>query len=321
MNLPPRLTAAFLIAIAAAAIAYVPAHPEEKKLENGLIVPLRADVTHGSVGCSPCHSDRMLYKHTPGGHTKYLWIDLEKFEASVHGKLDCAICHTSMDGGHHGAAEIPDEFANLAKKRSADPAAILACFNCHEDVSRDWKDTVHGEAIFGEGITESADCADCHGYHYIVPVHDKTSPVSIENQPYTCASCHSEVAIADRFGLARNVLKSYQGSFHGKKQEIGGMQTIAVCSSCHGVHDIYSSRDPRSLVNDRIVSATCAECHYGADYGFATAFTHNPKPAVWHRVVLTIEQIYLWLIFISMGGFALHMLLDYIRARMGGDHD
>ncbi len=313
-----RLAIALAFAAASFSAAAFGANAEEKRLENGLIVPLSVDVTRGSNGCAPCHSDRMLYKNTRTGNTKYLWVDLEKFESSVHGKFDCAVCHSSMDGGHHEPARIADEYSNLAKKRTGDPSAILACFNCHEDVSNHWKDTVHGQAIFKDGISASADCADCHGYHYIVPVHDKTSPVSIENQPYTCASCHDEVAIADRFGLARNVLSSYQGSFHGKKQEIGGLQSIAVCSSCHGVHDIYSSKDPRSRVNDRNVSATCAECHYGADYGFAQAFTHNPKPAVWHKVVLAIEQIYLWLIFISMGGFALHMLLDYVRARIGG---
>lgn len=320
MDLQSRLLFLLACALATSLIASFGALAEDKQLENGLIVPLKVDVTHGSAGCAPCHSERMMYKQTTLGQTRYMWIDLAQYEKSVHGKFDCAVCHTSMDGGHHEPAEVPEEFANLAKKRTGDPAAILACFNCHEEVSNHWKDTVHGEAIFAEGITDSADCADCHGYHYIVPVHDKTSPVSIENQPYTCASCHQQVAIADRFGLARNILQSYQGSFHGKKQEIGGMQSIAVCSSCHGVHDIYSSKDPRSLVNDRNVSATCAECHYGADYGFAQAFTHNPKPATWHRVVLAIEQIYLWLIFISMGGFALHMLLDYIRAKIGGDH-
>lgn len=283
-------------------------------------VPLKINPVNGADGCAPCHYERKMYRDTSDGNKKYLWVDVKEFADSVHGSLGCVACHDEMNGGHHERPELVGEWKVLAGKRTWDANAIAACLNCHKEIGAQWKETVHGAAIFDEGIMQAADCADCHGYHYIKPVHDKGSPVNIENQPFTCATCHDQVAIVDRFGLSKNVFNTYKDSFHGKKQEIGGLSTIAVCASCHGVHDIYASKDPRSRVNDRNLAATCGECHYGSEYGFAQAFTHNPKPSKWQDVLLIIEQVYLYLIAISMSGFALHILLDYARTKRGGGH-
>lgn len=280
-------------------------------------VPLKINPTNGAEGCSACHTERKMYIEM-NGERRFLWVDQREFEASVHGSLGCLACHNEMNGGHHPKPVLTGEWVTLGMKRKLDANAIAACLNCHDKIGLQWKETVHGNAIFEDGEMEAADCADCHGYHYIKPIHDSGSPVSTENQPYTCASCHDQVNIVDKYGLSRNVFSAYKESFHGKKQEIGGLSSIAVCASCHGVHDIYKSTDPRSRVNDRNLAATCGGCHYGSEYGFAHAFTHEPKPARWHDVLLIIEQVYLYVITIAMAGFALHILLDFMRTKLGG---
>lgn len=316
-------TALLLLALSSGLCAQTPDKVGFAKSREGFPVPLSRDMSTVD-GCAPCHTETKLYRDDEKGEREYLWVDREAFEKSVHGKLGCTACHTSMDGGHHEFPLVPQGFTLLSAKRKFDPGAIIACTRCHQGEGKRWQETVHGQAILRQGIALAADCADCHGAHYIVPVNAPDSPVNFDNQPYTCTGCHSETAIVDKFGFA-NPRETYEESFHGKKQELGGVNkgaiSVAVCSSCHGVHDIYAPGDPRSLVNDRNLSATCGKCHFGASYGFAQAFSHKQGKKPWKHVLLVVEKVYLWLILVSMAGFMFHMGLDFVRSRIdGGRH-
>jgi hypothetical protein len=57
-------------------------------------------------------------------------------------------------------------------------------------------------------------------------------------------------------------------SFHGLASK-SGSQTVANCASCHGVHGILPSSDPKSMINARNLPATCGKCHPGAGTRFA----------------------------------------------------
>ena len=63
------------------------------------------------------------------------------------------------------------------------------------------------------------------------------------------------------------------------------------CASCHGVHNIFPSSDPRSTVNPKNLAATCGKCHAGAGTRFVIGPVHvspasvTEKPLVkWIRV-------------------------------------
>jgi hypothetical protein len=65
--------------------------------------------------------------------------------------------------------------------------------------------------------------------------------------------------------LRTDQLGQYRTSVHGKRLAAGDTK-VAVCTDCHGVHDLKAPSDPRSTVNPVNVAKTCARCHAGADY-------------------------------------------------------
>ncbi len=94
-------------------------------------------------------------------------------------------------------------------------------------------------------------CTDCHGIHSIKSHTDPNSPVAEQNLSRdTCARCHEGVRLSQEFGVPGNRVTSYFDSYHGLAAE-GGSVVAANCSSCHGVHDILPSSDPRSTINPR----------------------------------------------------------------------
>ena len=70
-----------------------------------------------------------------------------------------------------------------------------------------------------------------------------------------------------------NRVTSYFDSYHGLAAE-GGSVVAANCSSCHGVHDILPSSDPRSTINRANLDATCGKCHKGVTQKFTRTPVH-----------------------------------------------
>src|SRR5581483_8354194 len=147
---------------------------------------------------------------------------------------DCALCH----GNAH---EL------LAPKSQAFRAAVPdTCGMCHTQVAEQYRESVHGQAM-ARGITQAPLCTDCHGEHKIVKPGNRASPVNASHIRETCASCHADVRLTRKFGLPSDRVVSFDSSFHGLAAKAGS-QTVANCASCHGVHNILPSSDPKSMV-------------------------------------------------------------------------
>ncbi|HNQ23575.1 MAG TPA: cytochrome c3 family protein [Phycisphaerae bacterium] len=88
----------------------------------------------------------------------------------------CADCHAS-----HAVvrADVP-EF-----KR----AILDQCGHCHEELTRTYFDTYHGQAS-ALRATAAAKCSDCHGAHDILPPANPESHLSRQNIVATCGKCH-----------------------------------------------------------------------------------------------------------------------------------
>ena len=76
------------------------------------------------------------------------------------------------------------------------------------------------------------------------------------------------VRLSQEFGVPGQRVSSYMDSYHGLATE-GGSVVAANCSSCHGVHDILPSSDPRSSINhanlhQRVRFALFGPLHYHA---------------------------------------------------------
>ena len=133
--------------------------------------------------------------------------------------------------------------------------------------------SIHGQAI-ARGNQLSPVCTDCHGIHSIKSHKDPNSPVSEQNLSRdTCARCHEGVRLSSEFGIPGNRVSTYMDSYHGLAAE-GGSVVAANCSSCHGVHNILPSSDPRSTINRANLDATCGKCHKGVTQKFTLTPVH-----------------------------------------------
>jgi cytochrome b subunit of formate dehydrogenase len=65
-----------------------------------------------------------------------------------------------------------------------------SCGNCHADLSSRYALSMHGE-LTRQGYVSAANCADCHGSHNILPVHDPNSQLAAgASRLRTCQKCH-----------------------------------------------------------------------------------------------------------------------------------
>jgi hypothetical protein len=85
--------------------------------------------------------------------------------------------------------------------------------------------------------------------------------------PELCGHCHSDPAFMRKYNpsLRTDQLSEYKTSVHGKMFAKGDPK-VAVCTDCHGVHDLRPARDTLSKVHPLNVAQTCSRCHADAAY-------------------------------------------------------
>jgi hypothetical protein len=66
--------------------------------------------------------------------------------------------------------------------------------------------------------------------------------------------------LMSRFRVPTDRVVSFDASYHGLALRAGS-QTVANCGSCHGIHLVLPSSDPRSSVNPDRLPETCGQCH------------------------------------------------------------
>jgi cytochrome b subunit of formate dehydrogenase/nitrate/TMAO reductase-like tetraheme cytochrome c subunit len=194
--------------------------------------------------CLACHADPTLSTTDANGKTVSLTVDAEKMKQSIHGGMfSCVDCHKDVKSSPH-----------------ENTPAKIACAQCHADQQAAYKHSFHATARKPDG-SPAATCVDCHGdAHSILPASDPKSPVSHSNIPATCGSCHGQKLLMQSNGGSSQVFVAYQDSVHGRAVK-NGSQTAAVCTDCHGSHQILPANDTKSLVNKFNVPATCGRCH------------------------------------------------------------
>ncbi len=247
------------------------------------------------VDCASCHQDVVdELKTSPHGQGAF---------TRISGKPACQTCH----GPVHQLVRRDDPASQVNRRQVPD-----TCGACHAGVDKAFKASVHGEAA-AHGVKEAPVCTDCHGEHRILAVTDPGSPVFATNLPtMTCGRCHGDLRVTEKFNLPKNVVPSFEDSFHGLSSRAGN-KTVANCASCHGVHLILPSADPRSTVNKANLAKTCGKCHPGAGTRFAIGPVHFLRTEEKQTAVFWIRRIYLWLIWSVIGGMVLHNLLDLRR--------
>jgi hypothetical protein len=253
--------------------------------------------------CGRCHGQQFLMESN--GESAQAFVS---YQASVHGRAiangskNAAVCTDC-----HGAHEILP--ANDAKSPISKFAVAATCGKCHADVANTFNVSIHGQAL-ARGNAMSPTCTDCHGIHSIKRHTDPNSPVAEQNVSRDiCARCHEGVRLSQEFGVPGNRVSSYFDSYHGLAAE-GGSVVAANCSSCHGVHDILPSSDPRSTINRANLDATCGKCHKGVTQKFTRTPVHLQDGMragdIDSIAVRWVRGIYIALILLVIGAMFLH---------------
>ena len=193
--------------------------------------------------CLACHSDASL-SHNVNGKTVSLHVDPQKFKDSIHGSMfTCVDCHTDVKSAPH---------ENTPKK--------ITCATCHADEQAAYDRSFHAKAV-ENGNTHAATCVDCHGSpHELLPASDPNSRVHHTNIPATCGACHSQKFVMEDGGQSAEMVASYEQSVHGHAVAAGS-EKAAVCTDCHGTHEILDAKDSKSPIFKFNVPQTCGKCH------------------------------------------------------------
>lgn len=192
--------------------------------------------------CLECHGDVAL-REDP--ETARLFVDADVFARSIHGEFSCSDCHDLLGADPYG--HDPD-------------LPPVDCGMCHSDVAEIYAASLHGYAR-ERGNERAPTCVTCHGSHDIPTADSEASLRHRRNALQVCASCHGEAGLlTDELVRLPQAVSGYAQSVHGRALQ-RGIETVAVCGDCHGVHDVLGILDPRSPINPLNVSHTCGKCH------------------------------------------------------------
>lgn len=209
----------------------------------------------------------------------------EVYRASVHGrdkvaksardadKPYCIFCHTNP-------IYLPEE--------DEVPSQITdRCNVCHQDrnfVNHRYAHTGRRIKQVGRDSRQIvALCSICHENEEMLERHERL--------------VHEEgEELGRKFPFAA---ESYKESFHWKVTKYG-FNEAANCLDCHAkkenyylnVHDIRSSRDPKSTIHENNRVETCKRCHVYADRSFLAIDPHPTERKDDNPLVYWVEHIY-----------------------------
>jgi predicted CXXCH cytochrome family protein len=151
------------------------------------------------------------------------------------------------------------------------PAAAEECGLCHPEQRVAFADSVHA--------SEEVGCVDCHRGDAESKDADRAHRGPFRNLadrlavPAVCAECHSDLERMRPYNLPVDQHAVYLTSQHGKAMSRGDRRA-AICTDCHGSHEIRGAEDPASSLYAANLPVTCGRCH--ADEALTEAFGLDP---------------------------------------------
>lgn len=283
----------------------------------------KASVHGDKLSCTDCHQDI-----TEVPHESRPFKTLREFTLAYYEQ--CKRCHfdnytKTLDSVHYASLARGDRMAPLCVdchgahdvQHPKQPRTRVSdtCAKCHGGVS-----DVYAKSVHGREANENSDvpvCTDCHRSHDVAGPRDALWQ---KHTPELCANCHSNKTLMDKYGLSSNVMTTYVADFHGMTASLqrsdGSRESsvVALCTDCHGVHDILRANEPGSRVLKANLAKTCARCHEGATENFPAAWMSHYEPS-WREtpMVYGVQAFYDILIPFMIGGLILQVLLHLWR--------
>lgn len=305
----------------------------EMTLPSGEVLPLYIDPeklpesvhSPNGIECEACHTEITTYPHPPteyetrrelsrtyyaacqkchpDNYTKAL--DSMHAQAAESGNLDAPVC-TDCHGAHYITS--PDEPRTLIPS---------TCGNCHTDEYSVYQSSTHGNALVQESNPDVPVCTTCHGVHNI---QDPTTQQFRVEEPDLCASCHADQEMMTKYGLSADVYNLYNLSWHGVDLSVyeARWPTIqhqsAICTDCHGIHDILRPEDPNSSVNPDNLLVTCQKCHPGVGPNWTGAWTGHYEVSLERTPFLYyVDLFYTYFAPVVLWVCAIYVALQFIR--------
>lgn len=304
---------------------------------NGDKIPLKVDIAaletnaHAQIRCSDCH-----YGFSSEEHPKRAFRSRRDY--TIASSESCRRCHfdkytKTLDSVHYSILSRGNLSAPVCIDCHGDHGVARVshgvrgrmvttqkCRRCHEAIYEVYARSVHGKALINEQNQDVPICIDCH------TAHDIKNPLALdyhERIPQMCGNCHANPTIAGKYGLSTDVLKTYLSDFHGvtlgfyKKQReelYKPARPIAVCTDCHGTHNIASTTSSNPPTVKANLAKRCQKCHRDATANFPNAWLFHYKPSLAKfPMVFLVDRIYRIFIPLMVGGLVLQILLHIWR--------
>lgn len=281
--------------------------------------------TDAGIECHACHTDINSHPHPEMQYTStrelsrnyYLAcrqchaINYEKTLDSMHaqiaeeGNLDAPVC-TDCHSAHY--VQEPDNPRSLISE---------TCGQCHAEINETYIQSVHGGDLIKDENPDVPVCTDCHGVHNIQD--PRTAQFHVAT-PELCADCHADEDLMNKYGLSSDVYDIYDLSWHGVDVSVykARWPTIwhesAVCTDCHGVHNILSTHDPESMVNPENLLGTCQQCHEDVGPNWIAAWTGHHEISLERTPYLFyVNNFYKTFTYLVLGLSVVYVVLQIIR--------
>jgi hypothetical protein len=287
-----------------------------------------ATSVHKSLNCSDCH-----FGFSNSNHPRRDFKSRRSF--AIANSEVCRRCHydkyaKAMESIHYmvlsqGNLNSPVctdcHGAHLILPSGKEKSYITQrCQKCHAEIYATYAKSVHGKALFDEHNQDVPICIDCHLAHNI------KNPLTLDYRemiPDMCSNCHANKDIVSKYGLSTDVVKTYLSDFHGitlsfykkQREEFNKpARLIAVCTDCHGTHNIISTRNIAPDVVKANLVKRCRQCHKNANGNFPDAWLSHYTPAPDHAsMIYIINLIYSIFTPILIAGIILQILLHIWR--------
>ncbi len=211
-------------------------------------------MSDSTYGCTICHADKR-----------------RAFSQGVHAEREirCERCH----GGDPTAIEIAPAHRGQFLGTPTKVETVELCSECHADPDQmrqfglsadqlaEFRTSRHGQLLLDQRNDDAPTCTDCHDAHLIRRTADARSNAHPTNIPSTCAHCHEDETLMDKYGLPTDQQERYLGGAHGIAVFEERNFAAPTCIGCHGSH---AALPPRA----REVTDVCGHCHQSLARGF-----------------------------------------------------
>lgn len=265
-----------------------------------VLVSLQNSGAKDDQNCSECHDQKYMRKYNDDGKLTELFVDKDMFDYSIHAKLTCQTCHTSVKNTPHKTEEI--EKVDCSAECHIDDTTIPKAYSHKSQYDTVFR-SVHGASF------EERDVCGCHNPHRMTK-SGELGPVETIKE---CIRCHDDVYMMKKHKVSIKPQETYASSLHGEMIKFGDTGAPG-CVPCHSYHDVRRKDDPQSTIHPDNLLKTCKldNCHPGAKPAFAEGSMHFIYRGQRKRIVYWIEKILFYILIITVGGMMIHYVMDFL---------